>query len=73
MINIIHVFEDSRYGGPQNQCINLLSNINNKKIYNHEILLSENQSNYFISKCKKLKIKYHKIKIHFLSKNFFCF
>ena len=73
MINIIHIFEDSRYGGPQNQCINLLSNINKKKIYNHEILLSENQSSYFKSKCEKLRIKYHKIKIQFLSKNFLLF
>lgn len=71
MINILHIFEDSRFGGPHNQCINLLSNISNKKKYNHEILLCDYQSNYFAIKCKEVKIKYHKIKINFLSKNFF--
>ena len=71
MINILHIFEDSRFGGPHNQCINLLSNISNKKSYNHEILLCDYQSGYFADKCYEAKIKYHKIRIHFLSKKFF--
>ena len=71
MINILHIFEDSRFGGPHNQCINLLSNIANKKKYNHEILLCDYQSDYFVVKCKEVKIKYHKIKINFISNNFF--
>ena len=69
MINIIHIFEDSRYGGPHNQCINFLSNEDNKDIFNHEVLLSDKHSSYFINKCRKHNIRYHKIKINYLSKN----
>ncbi len=66
--NILHIFEDPRYGGPHNQFINIY-NASKGKSFNHQILSSNIESSFFFKKLKKQKINFKKIKINFLSRN----
>lgn len=59
------IFEDSRYGGPHSQFCNLISALKRKIKFN--LLISNKESVIFEEKLKRLKIKYKKEKIHFLT------
>ena len=64
--NIAVIFEDSRYGGPHSQFLNLAQIL--KKKINFKVLISNIESSYFEKKIKKISLKYKKKKIFFLNK-----